>query len=359
MNPLRVALVIPRADRPGGAEWYTRRLAAALCEAGIEARVLSAGHHEETPTEQRVTLRIGRGSRRHWYEEFVDEAQRAATGFDIVHAMMPLRRCDVYQPHAGLAAAGPAGLLPKSPRVAHVLSGKRRLSVQLERAMFANGRQPRLFGLSPAMCTLAGRLLGARQCEPLGAAIDFNEFHGQVVGRAAAKKTAGPTRFLFVAYNFRIKGLSAALDAAAAAGGTLTVAGGGPAGSFAKHPLARAGRVRFVGPVEDARPLYAQADALLAPTWRDTFGLSVVEAAAAGVPSAVSPLAGVSSWFVDGENALIPGKPDESAAWAEAARQLTCPAERLRLATAATDVARQFDFADHARKVLALYRNGR
>src|SRR5581483_9759865 len=33
------------------------------------------------------------------------DAQLDAGGYDVVHAMLPVRRCDVYHPHAGLALA--------------------------------------------------------------------------------------------------------------------------------------------------------------------------------------------------------------------------------------------------------------
>src|SRR3954466_1378937 len=49
---------------------------------------------------ERGVTRLGR------YRRFLEDLDRHldATAYDVVHAMLPVRRCDVYHPHAGVAA---------------------------------------------------------------------------------------------------------------------------------------------------------------------------------------------------------------------------------------------------------------
>ena len=94
---MKIALVILHADPVrGGAERYTIDLAAGLARRGHDASVVSS-----ESLGVRGLTRVGR------YRTFLDllSAHLANARYDIVHAMLPVRRCEVYHPHAGMAAA--------------------------------------------------------------------------------------------------------------------------------------------------------------------------------------------------------------------------------------------------------------
>lgn len=89
------------------------------------------------------------------------------------------------------------------------------------------------------------------------------------------------------------------------------------------------GRISMPGPVEDEAldELYQSADLLLLPSRRETYGLVVAEAAAAGVPAVVTAGTGA-------EEALVSGGalPLDQSAWQGALRRwLTDPSCRARL----------------------------
>ena len=102
---MKIALIILHADPArGGAERYTVDLAAGLVARGHEVSLLATSFGDSTPARQvklpaRSTTRLGQ------YLAFLKavEEHLAAERYDIVHAMLPVRRCNVYHPHAGLA----------------------------------------------------------------------------------------------------------------------------------------------------------------------------------------------------------------------------------------------------------------
>jgi glycosyltransferase involved in cell wall biosynthesis len=101
----------------------------------------------------------------------------------------------------------------------------------------------------------------------------------------------------------------------------LLVIGDGPERSALER---RAGpRVRFIGRVEPAqvRDQMRRARALAFPSvWYETFGMSVVEAMAAGLPVIASDLGGTREIVGDRAGRLVP--PGDAAAWSVALRGL-------------------------------------
>lgn len=94
--------------------------------------------------------------------------------------------------------------------------------------------------------------------------------------------------------------------------------------------LGLADAIRLVGPVDDMPAAYALADLVVAPsTQAESFGRSVVEAAAMQVPVLASPLGGPAETVVDGVTGwLVPAR--DVAAWSAALRQaLARPPEVL------------------------------
>lgn len=118
---------------------------------------------------------------------------------------------------------------------------------------------------------------------------------------------------LFVAENFRIKGLDYAIKAFAAMErpqrdkGILLVAGGDNPSRYqrlaAKHGLAS--QVHFLGERRAMRELYAAADILLYPSLYETFSNVCLEAAACALPSISTTMAGASELFEHGRSGFV------------------------------------------------------
>jgi len=100
---VNIALVILHADPArGGAERYTIDLAAALIARGHEVSLLANSFDPHAPGKH-VVLEANGATRRGRYLSFLDSLDQHLRNqiYDIVHTMLPVRRCDVYHPHAG------------------------------------------------------------------------------------------------------------------------------------------------------------------------------------------------------------------------------------------------------------------
>ncbi len=130
--------------------------------------------------------------------------------------------------------------------------------------------------------------------------------------------------FLFVGTDWVRKCLVTLLDALASVPGALVYA----VGPYDPEPYRRyaaragvAGRVRFPPRRADIISYYAAADALVAPSFYEPFGMVPLEAAACGVPSIITRQMGVAE-VLDDESAILLDDPADSAALARAMRRL-------------------------------------
>ena len=157
---LNLALVILHADPSrGGAERYTVDLAHALAaHGGHQVSLLASSFDQVGATVRQVPLGRPAATRLGRYLRFLDalDAHLAAEPYDIVHAMLPVRRCDVYHPHAGIAAeavrtghlkhAGAAKQL--AARVANRVNPKRQRFAAVERRLLTGPNPPVVLCLS-------------------------------------------------------------------------------------------------------------------------------------------------------------------------------------------------------------------
>jgi UDP-glucose:(heptosyl)LPS alpha-1,3-glucosyltransferase len=81
-------------------------------------------------------------------------------------------------------------------------------------------------------------------------------------------------------------------------------------------------RVRFLAPSADVLSFYAAADAYVAPSLEDAFGLPILEAMACGLPVIASVQAGASENVVDGETGFLLRDPMNHVELAELIRRL-------------------------------------
>jgi UDP-glucose:(heptosyl)LPS alpha-1,3-glucosyltransferase len=131
----------------------------------------------------------------------------------------------------------------------------------------------------------------------------------------------GDRVFSFVGSGFARKGLTAAIDALASSGRRdfrLLVAGRDRATARFAAYADRAGvaeQVKFLGGIEDVRPVYAASDCFILPTRYDPFPNAALEALAMGVPVIVSRQCGAAEIVDPGRNGWIcaPDSPDSLA----------------------------------------------
>ena len=330
---VNVALVILHADPArGGAERYTRDLAAGLAERGHAVSLL-ATTFADVPAGVTTIAIDGAGTTRvRRYQRFLAGVDAAAVGFDVVHAMLPVRRCDVYHPHAGvaaaaLAAAGWAGRL-----------NRRRVRFATVERQLLTGPNP------PVVLCLSGLIRAAvqRHYPALPDARLVTLFNGTDLARFAP---AGPRADfgvdgpvgLMVAQDFARKGLREAIRALRdVPGWHLIVAGRDDPAPY--HALADelgvAPRLHFAGPVADPAPFYRAADFFILPTKHDPCSLVVLEALAMGVPVISTARNGACEVMRDGVHGRVIADPADAAALAEAVRSVLPVDNRQRMSAA-------------------------
>lgn len=386
-RPLRVAIVNESADpQRGGAETSIREMAFELAALGCSVTLVFAGRQHaaeaagpvaSAPLPVEHPLRSGRA------RQFISRALEylAAQRFDVVHAVSPLPRCDVYQPRGGtfaetiarsnaLAGSGVAGALR---RLGRRFNRRQQYLAAVERQLLRGG----------GVCVAAVSAYVARQARELGAApervrIIFNgvrvpprdpqQSHAvrQDLRRGLNLGPADPL-VLFLAHNFRLKGLRELLLAAAAAAGAtpwrLAVVGRDnerPYRALAQR-LGIGGRIHFAG-AGRALDWLAAADVLAHPTWYDPCSRVVLEALLLGLPVVTTPwngaaelLRGPDSAQHGGRGAGVIVQPDDIGGLAAGVERCLEPQMRAAAQAAAPALREQLSMARHAAELLRLY----
>ncbi len=178
-----------------------------------------------------------------------------------------------------------------------------------------------------------------RRIYKLPRGVDFANFHPDKAGNGAWQALRLPAtgvKLLYVGRISREKNLDALADvfpalAARIPGLSLTIVGEGPYRKGLHERFAGRMDVHFTGVVqgENLAGVFASADMLVFPSLTDTFGNSVVEALASGIPCVTSNEGGPQEIIVNGECGLVfeNGKPGDLEAKIAA---LACDPDRLQ-----------------------------
>jgi UDP-glucose:(heptosyl)LPS alpha-1,3-glucosyltransferase len=156
-------------------------------------------------------------------------------------------------------------------------------------------------------------------------AVDLTRFHPDVrealraPARADLGIAAGERVLLTLGSGFERKGVATLvsalgrLKATARALPLLLVAGHGDAGGLRRlaHAESVAGRVRFLGAVDDPRALYAAADLFVLPTLYDPSSNATLEAMAMAVPVITTATNGSAELLEPGRSGWVLARPDD------------------------------------------------
>jgi UDP-glucose:(heptosyl)LPS alpha-1,3-glucosyltransferase len=353
---LNIALVILHADPArGGAERYTHDLAAALAQEGHRVSLVASDFGAVPQGVRSVQLRASGATRLSRYLKFLDllDSHLSSEVYDIVHAMLPVRRCDIYHPHAGIAAEtiGAGSLLS---RLGNQFNRRRHRFAMVERALLEGKSPPIVICLSEYVRRSLQRFyrLPLDRTATLFNAIDLDRFDC-----ADHKGGAGA---LIIAQDFARKGLHQAISALVQVPGCrLTVVGGDDARSYQAHAVSLGvdDRVHFAGATKDPRPFYSAADFFVLPTKHDPCSLVVLEALAMGVPVISTKFNGACEIMSDGVHGYILGDPMDVDALALAMNQLMDANRRAAMSRACVELRPAISYANHVRKLVEIYGN--
>lgn len=173
----------------------------------------------------------------------------------------------------------------------------------------------------------------------------------------AADETVG----LFVAMNYRLKGLEPLLYAVQLLAGRerfrLLVAGQPRTGPYERlaRRLGVAERICFLGPRRDMHHCYFASDFLVHPTFYDPCSLVALEALACGLPVITSRFNGASELLDPPCDGFVVDDPHDHTQLAWCLSQLLNPAQRTACAQAARKAAARWTFEDHYRQLLRVF----
>lgn len=376
---MKIALVILHADAArGGAERYTVDLAEGLRRRGHQVSLLASSLTPDLQSPQNVQLPAAGASRDGRYLRFLDRLDRhlATTQYQIVHAMLPVRRCDIYHPHAGIAAAAVAhGHLKYEgafqqvvSRVATRLNRRRQRFAEVERTLLTGDKPPMVLCLS----NYVRRSLAEHYTLPdsrlatLFNAIDLARFDpaARPEARAAERQRLGidPHKIvaLLLANDFERKGLREAIRATAKvrdARLTLLVAGKQiPKPYRALATKEGVEQIVFAGSTTDPAALYQAADFFLLPTRHDPCSLVVLEALAMGLPVISTVHNGACEIMTDGQEGLVLADPADIITLADAIRTMLDPDRRARMSAACKALRPRLAYDHHLDALGAIYR---
>lgn len=388
---MNVALVILHADPArGGAERYTVDLAGALARRGhgvsLAAGSFPAGGVPEGV--RAVELAAGGYTRLGRYRRFLEalDAQLADGGrrrrYDVVHAMLPVRSCDLYHPHAGLAAeAVEAGHLKHEPGVVREaarwvnrVNRKRRAFAAVERGLLEGehgARPPVVLCLSEYVKQTIRRhypRLPEDRLATLFNAVDLRRFDpGREPGAGVELRQRlgiAPDRVvaLMIAQDFARKGLRQAILATARVRTpslTLLVVGKEDTSAYARvaREAGVADRVVFAGPTPDPYPFYRAADLFVLPTRHDPCSLVVLEALAMGVPVVSTTSNGACEVMTDGVHGRVLTDPGDVGRLAAAMHHLLDETTRRASGEACLGLRPVLSYDAHVERLESIYRD--
>ncbi len=333
---MKIALVILHADATrGGAERYTLDLAASLQKRGHDVSLLATSFVNIPEGVAAVPMNATGATRIAGYIRFLKSFDHETSNrkYDIVHAMLPVRHCDVYHPHAGIAAeAVERGHVKRPRRVGRTLSRlgnrfnfRRQRFAVVERELLTLPNPPVVLCLSEQIKATVRRHypdLAADRTVTLFNSTDLTRFDP-----GAKPDPREPTRQRFnlknddvvglmLAQDFERKGLRQAIQATAGIPDPrlkLIVAGKQDPRIYRNQAsdLGVIDRVVFAGPTDNPVAFYRAADFFVLPTRSDPCSLVVLEALAMGVPVISTATNGACEIMTDRQEGRVLRDPED------------------------------------------------
>ena len=360
----RIAIIIERAMVSlGGAERSVFELARALRAVGFKVDILAA--KGRTSTKNVHILCQQQPGKRSYYFTFAEALKKhlAENHYDIIHSTLPFDFADVYQPRGGSfaesilrnAASYQNKLIESYKKITAFANFRRTILLLAEKKLCKNPNGPLIVALSHYVAEQfkqhydigQERLVvianGVRVNKRIDAA-RADKLRAQILAQLGLKEADEPVFFLFVANNFRLKGLSCLIKAMGLAArnedarraGFLIVGGAGRTHKyrrFAKR-LNIHKKIVFLGPISRIQTALSIIDVSVLPTFYDPSSRYILEALAANKPVITTRFNGATDLFVDNRHGKIIDTPTNIPALAEAIAHFT-DTENIRKASEA------------------------
>ncbi len=200
--------------------------------------------------------------------------------------------------------------------------------------------------------------------------VDLNRFHpgNREKFRKETRKKLGlaedEVMVIFVAHNFRLKGLQTLIRVLARLKSShpghpfrVAVLGVGKERKFASRArkLGVEDKLIFIGADADTPRFYAAADISVHPSYYDPSALVVLEAMASGLPVITTNYCGTSEIIREGREGYVVPTPSDISLLTDRIRSLENPQLRRRMGEAARRRAENFPYSRNMREILEIY----
>ena len=351
MKP-RIAIIIERANIAlGGAERSVVEQAAALQTMGYEVNVLAATG--QTNTQNIHILRPHVARKRTCYFSFAGALKKYLSEhhYDIIHSVVPLGFADVYQPRGGTyaesilrnAASYQNKLIESYKRITAFANLRRTILLRAEKKLCKKPDSPLIVALSQYVAEQFRRHYGLGDDRltviPNGVKTDnqidparTDRLRAQILAELGLAQRDKPVLFLFVANNFRLKGLAVLIKAMQWQRTDnmghqvyLIVVGAGRPHKYRRlaKELGVHKKIIFLGAIRDIQNTLAIADVAVLPTFYDPSSRFILEAIAAGKPVITTSFNGATDLFTNNRHGKVIDKPEDIGAMAEAINYFT------------------------------------
>ena len=351
----KVAIIIERANVAlGGAERSVLELAAALSGLDLEVDVIAA--KGRTDTSNVHILCPNTTGRRVGYFTF-ERALRehlSQRSYEIIHSVLPFEFADVYQPRGGAyaesilrnAASYENRFVEWYKKLTAFTNWRRTVLVHAERKLSQGPDGPVIAALSRYVAeqfkqrygTDERRIVtipnGVKTGRPINTS-QADRLRTEILAKLRVKESDDPVLFLFVANNFRLKGLAPLIRAMSLAArheaerkGYLIVVGGARKLKYAElaqklRPPGMGKRIVFLGTVSHIQNVLSIADIAVLPTFYDPSSRFILEALAAAKPVITTKFNGATDLFVKDRHGKVIDSPENVNALAEAVGYFT------------------------------------
>ncbi|MBL7152717.1 MAG: glycosyltransferase family 4 protein [Phycisphaerae bacterium] len=349
---LKVAIVIERADISlGGAERSVFELVPALSAHGLDVAILAA--KGQTKAKNIHILCAETGGKRTSYFTFAEALKRHLSQYqyDIIHSVLPFDFADVYQSRGGTyaeaifrnAVSYQNKTIEWYKRLTTLGNLRRTTLLHAERKLCTGPDGPVVAALSKYVAdqlkhhygTEPQRIAVIPNGVKTNAPIDARQadaLRTKILAQLSLKEADDPVLLLFVANNFRLKGLTPLIKAMSAAAAQpaerkayLVVAGHGKENRYRR--LARKfnilDRILFLGPLRHIRNVLSIIDVAVLPTFYDPASRFILEALAAGKPVITTAFNGATDLFTHDQHGKVIDSPDNIPALARAISHFT------------------------------------
>ena len=345
----KIAIIIERAEVVlGGAERSIFELARELSKSGLEVDVLAA--KGQTNAKNIHILCQEAAGKRVRYAAFgkVLKKYLAENHYDIVHSTLPFDFADIYQPRGGSyaeaivqnAASYQNGFIEAYKRLTAFANWRRTALLRAERRLCQNPNGPVIAALSHYVAGQFKERYGLEQERieviPNGVRIDrpvhkaeAETLRTQIFSRLGLKEADRPVLLLFVANNFRLKGLRTLIKAMQLATGNnpsaktyLIVAGRDKSHkyrSLAKR-LQVENKILFLGTLRHIQNALSITDVAVLPSFYDPSSRFILEALAAGRAVITTKFNGAVDLFVNNRHGKVIDCPKDTGLLASAIR---------------------------------------